>query len=77
MINFLSKSKSISFAVCVAQFFLFALFIVTKGFLLAAMAYDCFIAICNPFPYSVQMSALSWWQTPIFVAVSVQFFRPT
>uniref|UniRef100_A0A8C5XMH6 G-protein coupled receptors family 1 profile domain-containing protein n=1 Tax=Microcebus murinus TaxID=30608 RepID=A0A8C5XMH6_MICMU len=48
--------KSISFAGCVAQFFLFALFIVTEGFLLAAMAYDRFIAICNPLLYSVQMS---------------------
>ncbi|KAG5212249.1 hypothetical protein JEQ12_014678 [Ovis aries] len=56
MINFWSESKSISFAGCVTQFFLFALFIVTEGFLLAAMAYDRFIAICNPLLYSVQMS---------------------
>ncbi|XP_032204397.1 olfactory receptor 9K2-like [Mustela erminea] len=56
MINFWSESKSISFAGCLIQFFLFALFIVTEGFLLAAMAYDCFIAICNPLLYSVQMS---------------------
>ncbi|XP_007947648.2 olfactory receptor 9K2-like [Orycteropus afer afer] len=57
MINFWSESKSISFAGCVTQFFLFAFFIVTEGFLLAAMAYDRFIAICNPLLYSVQMSA--------------------
>ncbi|XP_004638074.1 olfactory receptor 9K2-like [Octodon degus] len=56
MTNFWSKSKSISFAGCVAQLFLFALFIVTEGFLLAVMAYDRFIAICNPLLYSVQMS---------------------
>ncbi|KAF6120749.1 olfactory receptor family 9 subfamily K member 2 [Phyllostomus discolor] len=56
MINFWSKRKSISFSGCVAQLFLFALFIVTEGFLLAAMAYDRFIAICNPLLYSVQMS---------------------
>ncbi|XP_007947791.2 olfactory receptor 9K2-like [Orycteropus afer afer] len=56
MINFWSKSKSISFAGCVTQLFLFALFIVTEGLLLAAMAYDRFIAICNPLLYSVQMS---------------------
>ncbi|XP_010599077.2 olfactory receptor 9K2-like [Loxodonta africana] len=58
MINFWSESKSISFAGCVTQLFLFALFIVTEGFLLAAMAYDRFIAICNPLLYSVQMSTL-------------------
>ncbi|KAM8801422.1 olfactory receptor 9K2 [Rhynchonycteris naso] len=56
MINFWSESKSISFAGCVTQLFLFGLFIVTEGFLLAAMAYDRFIAICNPLLYSVQMS---------------------
>ncbi|XP_058415213.1 olfactory receptor 9K2-like [Diceros bicornis minor] len=56
LINFWSESKSISFAGCVTQLFLFALFIVTEGFLLAAMAYDRFIAICNPLLYSVQMS---------------------
>ncbi|KAM9683722.1 olfactory receptor 9K2-like [Dama dama] len=56
MINFWSESKSISFAGCVTQLFLFALFIVTEGFLLAAMAYDRFTAICNPLLYTVQMS---------------------
>ncbi|XP_055250803.1 olfactory receptor 9K2 [Moschus berezovskii] len=56
MINFWSESKSISYAGCVTQLFLFALFIVTEGFLLAVMAYDRFIAICNPLLYTVQMS---------------------
>lgn len=56
MINFWSQSKTISFAGCVTQLFLFALFIVTEGFLLAVMAYDRFIAICNPLLYSVHMS---------------------
>ncbi|XP_036723347.1 olfactory receptor 9K2-like [Balaenoptera musculus] len=57
MINFWSESKSISFAGCVTQLFLFALFIVTEGFLLAAMAYDRFTAICSPLLYSVHTSA--------------------
>ncbi|XP_027713853.1 olfactory receptor 9K2-like [Vombatus ursinus] len=54
--NFLSDSKTISFAGCVAQLFFFALFIVAEGLLLAAMAYDRFIAICSPLLYSAQMS---------------------
>ncbi|XP_023584690.1 olfactory receptor 9K2-like [Trichechus manatus latirostris] len=58
MINFWSESKSISFAGCVTQLFLYVLLIVTEGFLLAAMAYDRFIAICNLLLYSVQMSTL-------------------
>ncbi|XP_070644829.1 olfactory receptor 9K2 [Bos indicus] len=56
MSNFWSERKSISYEGCVTQLFLFALFIVTEGFLLAVMAYDCFIAICNPLLYTVQMS---------------------
>uniref|UniRef100_A0A8C6BZ95 Olfactory receptor n=1 Tax=Monodon monoceros TaxID=40151 RepID=A0A8C6BZ95_MONMO len=56
MVNILSQKKTISFAGCVAQLFLYALFMVTEGFLLAAMAYDRFIAICSPLLYSVQMS---------------------
>ncbi|XP_025138218.3 olfactory receptor 9K2 [Bubalus bubalis] len=56
MINFWSVSKSISYAGCVTQLFLFVFFIVTEGFLLAVMAYDRFIAICNPLLYTVQMS---------------------
>uniref|UniRef100_A0A8C3YIT7 Olfactory receptor n=1 Tax=Catagonus wagneri TaxID=51154 RepID=A0A8C3YIT7_9CETA len=56
MINFWSESKTISFAGCVTQLFLFAVFIVTEGFLLAVMAYDRFVAICNPLLSSVQMS---------------------
>ncbi|XP_004692540.1 PREDICTED: olfactory receptor 9K2-like [Condylura cristata] len=56
MVIFLSEKKAITFAGCVAQCFLFALFIVTEGFVLAAMAYDRFMAICSPLLYSVHMS---------------------
>ena len=56
MVNFLSEKKTVSFVGCATQFFLFAFFIVTEGFILAAMAYDRFIAICNPLLYSVHMS---------------------
>jgi olfactory receptor len=62
MSTFWSENKAISFTGCVAQFFLFALFIVSEGFLLAAMAYDHFIAICNPLFYSVQMSTHHYTQ---------------
>ncbi|XP_036310708.1 olfactory receptor 9K2 [Pipistrellus kuhlii] len=56
MINILSQKKTISFAGCIAQMFLYALFMVTEAFVLAAMAYDRFIAICNPLLYTVRMS---------------------
>ncbi|XP_051819562.1 olfactory receptor 9K2-like [Antechinus flavipes] len=56
MANFLSSSKSISFEGCVVQFFFFVLFMVAEGFVLAAMAYDRFVAICSPLQYSIRMS---------------------
>ncbi|XP_038597607.1 olfactory receptor 9K2-like [Tachyglossus aculeatus] len=54
--SFWEQGKSISFAGCAAQFFLFTTFIVTEGFVLTAMAYDRLIAICSPLLYSSRMS---------------------
>ncbi|XP_029811185.1 olfactory receptor 12-like [Suricata suricatta] len=54
--NFLSKEKKISYNGCAAQFFFFALFVTTEGFLLAVMAFDRFSAICSPLLYPVHMS---------------------
>ncbi|XP_038598517.1 olfactory receptor 1019-like [Tachyglossus aculeatus] len=56
LINFLVERKTISFAGCVAQMCVFAALGTTQCFLLAAMAYDRFIAICHPLHYSVMMS---------------------
>ncbi|XP_020728042.2 olfactory receptor 9S13-like [Odocoileus virginianus] len=54
--TFLSKDKRISYNGCATQFFFFALFVGTEGFLLAVMAYDRISAICSPFLYAVRMS---------------------
>ncbi|XP_015349092.1 LOW QUALITY PROTEIN: olfactory receptor 12-like [Marmota marmota marmota] len=54
--TFLSKEKKISYNGCATQFFFFALFVGTEGFLLAVMAYDRFSAICSPFLCTVRMS---------------------
>ncbi|XP_055146807.1 olfactory receptor 5T1 [Symphalangus syndactylus] len=56
LVNFLAKNKSISFLGCVAQMFLACAFGTTECFLLAAMAYDRYVAIYNPLLYSVSMS---------------------
>nr|XP_008509414.1 PREDICTED: olfactory receptor 12-like [Equus przewalskii] len=56
LVNFLRENHTVSFAGCAAQFFFLSLFGTTEAFLLAAMAYDRFIAICNPLMYSVNMS---------------------
>nr|XP_003422697.1 olfactory receptor 5D18-like [Loxodonta africana] len=54
--NLIVEDRIISFLGCVVQFFFFCTFVVTEIFLLAVMAYDRFVAICNPLLYTVAMS---------------------
>ncbi|XP_014716868.3 olfactory receptor 5T1-like [Equus asinus] len=56
LINFLSENKTISFLGCAAQMFFYVTFGTTECCLLAAMAYDRYVAIYNPLLYSVNMS---------------------
>uniref|UniRef100_G1QD79 Olfactory receptor n=2 Tax=Myotis lucifugus TaxID=59463 RepID=G1QD79_MYOLU len=56
LFNMLSKDKTISFLGCMVQFYLFCAYGITEFFLLAVMAYDRFVAICNPLLYLVTMS---------------------
>ncbi|XP_058011016.1 olfactory receptor 9G4-like [Ahaetulla prasina] len=50
-----SKNNHISLADCAAQFFFSAGLAYTECFLLAFMAYDRFVAICNPLLYNTAM----------------------
>ncbi|XP_013361821.1 PREDICTED: olfactory receptor 8H1-like [Chinchilla lanigera] len=54
--NLLASSKSISFLGCFTQLYFFVLFGGTECFLLSSMAYDRYVAICNPLHYPVIMS---------------------
>ncbi|XP_064145088.1 olfactory receptor 5D18-like [Loxodonta africana] len=56
LVNLVVEDRTISLLGCVVQFFLFGTFVVTESFLLAVMAYDRFVAICNPLLYTVAMS---------------------
>uniref|UniRef100_A0A2K6CFL6 Olfactory receptor n=1 Tax=Macaca nemestrina TaxID=9545 RepID=A0A2K6CFL6_MACNE len=56
LVNSMQEDHTVSFGGCAAQFFFLSLFGTTEAFLLAAMAYDRFTAICNPLLYSVSMS---------------------
>uniref|UniRef100_A0A8C6DE48 G-protein coupled receptors family 1 profile domain-containing protein n=1 Tax=Moschus moschiferus TaxID=68415 RepID=A0A8C6DE48_MOSMO len=51
----LNEDKAISFLGCAVQFYLFCTFGVTEVILLAVMAYDRFVAICDPLLYMVTM----------------------
>ncbi|XP_028623886.1 olfactory receptor 497 [Grammomys surdaster] len=56
LINFLTERNTISYLGCGIQQTLAAFFGSVECFLLAAMAYDRFMAICNPLLYSIKMS---------------------
>ncbi|XP_058383451.1 olfactory receptor 5G9-like [Diceros bicornis minor] len=54
--DFFVKRKAISFWGCALQQRFFGFFVAAECFLLVSMAYDHYIAICNPLLYSVAMS---------------------
>ncbi|GAB1303370.1 Olfactory receptor [Apodemus speciosus] len=56
LLDFFANSKLISFSECLIQFFSFGISATTECFLLAAMAYDRYVAICKPLLYPVIMT---------------------
>ncbi|XP_069326094.1 olfactory receptor 8U3-like [Eulemur rufifrons] len=52
----LTRHRSISFYACATQLGFFLNFLISEMFLLAVMAYDRYVAICNPLLYMVVMS---------------------
>ncbi|XP_057553577.1 olfactory receptor 5K3-like [Hippopotamus amphibius kiboko] len=54
--NLFSKDRMISLYECMAQFYFLCLAETADCFLLAAMAYDRYVAICNPLQYHTMMS---------------------
>ncbi|NXO46077.1 O1038 protein, partial [Locustella ochotensis] len=54
--------KTISWAGCVTQFHLFAVFATAECHLLAAMAYDRHVAVCHPLRYVTAVSPRACWQ---------------
>ncbi|XP_054850705.1 olfactory receptor 10A7-like [Eublepharis macularius] len=56
LVNFLAEDKSISFIGCAIQMYFLFVLASTECFLLAAMAYDRYVAICDPLHYKLTMS---------------------
>ncbi|NP_001378718.1 olfactory receptor family 5 subfamily V member 1E [Equus caballus] len=56
MVHLLSKKKTIFYGGCVTQLLAFLFFVGVEGLLLAAMAYDRYLAICEPLRYSIIMN---------------------
>ncbi|XP_074854707.1 olfactory receptor 5AR1-like [Carettochelys insculpta] len=55
LFNFLTKRKTISYTACAVQIYFFVSFSDIECLLLAAMAYDRYVAICNPLLYRITM----------------------
>ncbi|XP_048216572.1 olfactory receptor 1052-like [Perognathus longimembris pacificus] len=58
LLNFFAEQGTISFSACIVQYFFFVTLLTTEGFLLAAMAYDRYVAIANPLLYTVAMTKM-------------------
>nr|XP_013008779.2 LOW QUALITY PROTEIN: olfactory receptor 1L3 [Cavia porcellus] len=54
--NFLSEKKTISYAECLTQMYFFLVFGNIDSYLLATMAMDRYVAICNPLHYVTVMN---------------------
>nr|AAL60952.1 olfactory receptor MOR165-5 [Mus musculus] len=56
LMNFVLKKNVISYEGCMAQFYFFAFFAISECYVLTTMAYDRYVAICNPLLYNIVMS---------------------
>ncbi|XP_020945255.1 olfactory receptor 10J1-like [Sus scrofa] len=54
--NLVGLSQPISLAGCATQMFFFITLAINNCFLLAAMGYDRYVAICNPLRYTIMMN---------------------
>lgn len=56
LVNFMSEKNFTSFPECMVQLFFFCFFGINDSYMLTAVAYDRYVAICNPLLYTVTMS---------------------
>ncbi|XP_044127347.1 olfactory receptor 2G3-like [Bufo gargarizans] len=81
LVNTLSTDKSISFVECAIQMYIHLVLGATESILLAAMAYDRFVAICRPLHYTTIMNyrfcaclvAISWVTVVILYYGTIMF----
>ncbi|KAM5248378.1 uncharacterized protein ACOB6Z_010536 [Ctenodactylus gundi] len=61
LVNFVVNQNTISFSFCATQLSFFLVFIISELFILSAMSYDRYVAICNPLLYTAIMSWRVCW----------------
>ncbi|XP_027698736.1 olfactory receptor 8K3-like [Vombatus ursinus] len=67
LIGFIEEKNIISYRGCAIQLVFYVLFVASELFILSAMAYDCYVAICKPLYYMVFVSDMVCW---LLVAIS-------
>ncbi|XP_069819760.1 olfactory receptor 5G26-like [Dendropsophus ebraccatus] len=61
LVDLTSETKSIPSLGCAVQMFAFAMFATSESFLVTSMAYDRYVAICQPLRYHSIMSKSTCW----------------
>ncbi|KAM7085336.1 olfactory receptor 10AG1-like isoform 1-T2 [Molossus nigricans] len=83
LVDLVRQSRNISFLGCATQMYFFLVLGVTECFLLTVMAYDRYVAICNPLLYPLIMNnrlciqlAAGCWMTgiPVHIGFTYQIF---
>ncbi|XP_054849906.1 olfactory receptor 14A16-like [Eublepharis macularius] len=70
MVNSLMNTRDISYSGCVVQVFFFVFFVGSDFFLLTVMAYDRYVAICNPLQYEMVMNRHACTQMVVIVWIT-------
>ncbi|XP_069889015.1 olfactory receptor 8K3-like [Dipodomys merriami] len=61
LVNFVVEQNIISYSLCATQLSFLLVFIISELFILSAMSYDRYVAICKPLLYTVIMSQRVCW----------------
>ncbi|CAH6862010.1 olfactory receptor 8B3 [Phodopus roborovskii] len=56
LMNFVLRKNVISYIECMTQVYFFCFFVISECYVLTSMAYDRYMAICNPLLYNIAMS---------------------
>ncbi|XP_075383978.1 olfactory receptor 8G3-like [Tenrec ecaudatus] len=56
LVNFVKEENIVSYPECMTQLYFFMVFVIAECHMLAAMAYDRYVAICSPLLYNAIMS---------------------